>query len=155
MGEPGSGVRFSQSATVGEWGVAFKNERMTAALLDRLPHRCHILECNGESYRFRQSSKQTKERDAKELTKGLGVRKLSEPTGERLSFWPVGWLPFPRRPPRAIEGHIDAHGELGLLNLIEERRIIERDHRADEAAICNALEGATMKYLADVARMFE
>ena len=26
---------------------------MTAALLDRLTHRCHIFEMNGESYRFR------------------------------------------------------------------------------------------------------
>jgi hypothetical protein len=28
---------------------------MTSALLDRLTHRCHILEFAGESYRFRQS----------------------------------------------------------------------------------------------------
>ena len=30
---------------------------MTAALLDRLTHRCHIFEMNGESYRFRESIK--------------------------------------------------------------------------------------------------
>ena len=30
---------------------------MTAALLDRLTHRCHIFEMNGESYRFRESMK--------------------------------------------------------------------------------------------------
>ena len=30
---------------------------MTAALLDRLTHRCHIFEMNGESYRFRESVK--------------------------------------------------------------------------------------------------
>ena len=35
------------------------------------------------------------------------------------------------------------------------KRVKERDHRADEAAICDALEGATMKYLANVVRMFE
>ena len=35
---------------------------MTAALLDRLTHRSHILLLNGESYRFRQSMKQ-KEND--------------------------------------------------------------------------------------------
>ena len=28
---------------------------MTAALLDRLTHRCHIFEMNGESFRFRES----------------------------------------------------------------------------------------------------
>jgi DNA replication protein DnaC len=34
--------------------------RMTAALLDRLTHRCHIFEMNGESYRFRESMKTKK-----------------------------------------------------------------------------------------------
>jgi DNA replication protein DnaC len=41
----------------GEWGQVFPGERMTAALLDRLTHRCHILEMNGESFRFRESMK--------------------------------------------------------------------------------------------------
>lgn len=41
----------------GEWGSVFQGERMTAALLDRLTHRCHIFELNGESYRFRESMK--------------------------------------------------------------------------------------------------
>jgi DNA replication protein DnaC len=38
-----------------DWGLVFQGERMTAALLDRLTHRCHIFEMNGESYRFRES----------------------------------------------------------------------------------------------------
>ncbi len=33
----------------------FGDEALTGALLDRLTHRCHILEMNGESYRFRES----------------------------------------------------------------------------------------------------
>jgi DNA replication protein DnaC len=41
----------------GEWGSVFQGERMTAALLDRLTHHCHIFEMNGESYRFRESMK--------------------------------------------------------------------------------------------------
>ncbi len=41
----------------GDWGQIFQGERMTAALLDRLTHRCHIFEMNGESYRFRESMK--------------------------------------------------------------------------------------------------
>ena len=45
----------------GEWGQIFQGERMTAALLDRLTHRCHIFEMNGESYRFRESMKAKKE----------------------------------------------------------------------------------------------
>ena len=40
-----------------EWGQVFQGERMTAALLDRLCHHCHIFEMNGESYRFRESMK--------------------------------------------------------------------------------------------------
>jgi DNA replication protein DnaC len=40
-----------------EWNQIFQGERMTAALLDRLCHHCHILEMNGESFRFRQSMK--------------------------------------------------------------------------------------------------
>lgn len=40
-----------------EWGQVFQGERMTAALLDRLTHHCHIFEMNGESYRFRESMK--------------------------------------------------------------------------------------------------
>jgi DNA replication protein DnaC len=43
-----------------DWGQVFQGERMTAALLDRLTHRCHIFELNGESYRFRESMKTKK-----------------------------------------------------------------------------------------------
>jgi DNA replication protein DnaC len=45
----------------GEWGQVFQGERMTAALLDRLTHRCHLFDMNGESYRFRESMKAKKE----------------------------------------------------------------------------------------------
>ncbi|MFZ5633721.1 MAG: IS21-like element helper ATPase IstB [Bacillota bacterium] len=38
-----------------EWTQVFGEERLTAALLDRLTHHCHILLMNGESFRFRQS----------------------------------------------------------------------------------------------------
>ena len=40
-----------------DWGQVFQGERMTAALLDRLTHRCHIFQMNGQSYRFRESVK--------------------------------------------------------------------------------------------------
>ena len=62
-------ILITSNLPFGEWGAVFKSERLTAALLDRLTHRCHILECNGESYRFRQSSKPAKPKDARELTK--------------------------------------------------------------------------------------
>lgn len=41
-----------------DWGQIFQGERMTAALLDRLTHHCHIFEMNGESYRFKESMKE-------------------------------------------------------------------------------------------------
>lgn len=37
-----------------DWTQIFGEERLTAALLDRLTHRAHILEFIGESFRFRQ-----------------------------------------------------------------------------------------------------
>jgi DNA replication protein DnaC len=43
-----------------EWVQVFQGERMTAALLDRLTHHCHIFEMNGESYRFKQSVQKDK-----------------------------------------------------------------------------------------------
>ena len=43
-----------------EWTEIFGSERLTGALLDRLTHHVHILEMNGESYRFNQSKKQRK-----------------------------------------------------------------------------------------------
>jgi DNA replication protein DnaC len=45
-----------------EWNQIFQGERMTAALVDRLTHHCHIVEMNGESYRFRESMKAKKNR---------------------------------------------------------------------------------------------
>lgn len=39
------------------WVEVMGTERLTGALLDRLTHRVHILEVNGESYRLRQAQK--------------------------------------------------------------------------------------------------
>jgi DNA replication protein DnaC len=44
-----------------DWTHVFGDERLTAALLDRLTHRAHILEFLGESYRFRQRIQQEAE----------------------------------------------------------------------------------------------
>jgi len=38
-----------------KWTEVFSDAGMTAALLDRLTHRAHILNINGESYRFKQA----------------------------------------------------------------------------------------------------
>jgi DNA replication protein DnaC len=53
-------ILITSNLPFGEWNQIFQGERMTAALLDRLTHRCHIFEMNGESYRFRESMKQKK-----------------------------------------------------------------------------------------------
>lgn len=37
-----------------DWVQIFEDERLTAALLDRLTHHAHIIELVGDSYRFRQ-----------------------------------------------------------------------------------------------------
>lgn len=37
------------------WTEVFGDQNLTAALLDRLTHKAHILPMNGESYRFRES----------------------------------------------------------------------------------------------------
>jgi len=52
-----------------EWTEVFGDPRLTSALLDRLTHRCHILEFAGESYRFRQSLQRQASSSA-ELSKG-------------------------------------------------------------------------------------
>lgn len=37
-----------------QWEQVFKDAAMTAALVDRLTHHCHLLEMNGDSYRFKE-----------------------------------------------------------------------------------------------------
>ncbi|NKE73828.1 IS21-like element helper ATPase IstB [Candidatus Manganitrophus noduliformans] len=44
-----------------EWIKVFAEEKLTAALLDRLTHRCQVFLMNGESYRFKSSQKRMKE----------------------------------------------------------------------------------------------
>ena len=49
------------------WTEVFGSERLTGALLDRLTHRVHILEANGESFRLRQAkSRQSRSRHTPE-----------------------------------------------------------------------------------------
>jgi len=42
------------------WTEVLGSERLTGALLDRLTHRVHIIEANGESYRFKESRRRLK-----------------------------------------------------------------------------------------------
>ena len=51
---------ITSNLSFSDWGQIFQGERMTAALLDRLTHHCHIFEMNGESFRFKESMKEKK-----------------------------------------------------------------------------------------------
>lgn len=46
----------------GRWKEIFGDEALTGALLDRLTHRCHIIEMNGDSYRFKENIKRRESR---------------------------------------------------------------------------------------------
>lgn len=56
-------VLVTSNLAFSEWGTVFQGDRMTAALLDRLTHRCEIFEMNGESYRCRESMKAKTDKD--------------------------------------------------------------------------------------------
>jgi DNA replication protein DnaC len=43
-----------------DWPEVLGSERLTGALLDRLTHRIHIIEANGESYRLKYAKKRSK-----------------------------------------------------------------------------------------------
>jgi len=48
-----------------QWPEVCGSERLTGAMLDRLTHRVHIVEANGESYRLRDSQRRMKRRQKK------------------------------------------------------------------------------------------
>lgn len=50
-------MMVTSNLSFADWTQVFGDERLTAALLDRLTYRSHILEFAGESFRFRQRMK--------------------------------------------------------------------------------------------------
>jgi DNA replication protein DnaC len=46
----------------GDWTSIFGDATLTGALLDRVTHKTHIINCNWESYRFKEALKKRKKK---------------------------------------------------------------------------------------------
>jgi DNA replication protein DnaC len=82
-------VMITTNLSFDQWTEVLGSERLTGALLDRLTHRVHILEMNGESYRFRESVRRLGKKTAspklpdREKTKTNEIKTEEKKVGEK------------------------------------------------------------------------
>ncbi len=61
-----------------QWTEVLGSERLTGAALDRLTHRCHIIEANGESFRLQDARKRAPSRQGQGRTANQPVNKSAQ-----------------------------------------------------------------------------
>jgi hypothetical protein len=64
-----------------QWTEVLGSQRLVGAMLDRLTHRCHILEASGESFRLQDAKRRL--RRGHEPRRGAGAEKRGEKGGGR------------------------------------------------------------------------
>jgi len=55
-------AEITTNLRLSEWVTVFGDAKVTTAFLDRLTHRCHILEIGNDRYRFKASSEIAKQK---------------------------------------------------------------------------------------------
>src|SRR5664279_573580 len=62
-----------------QWPEVLGSERLTGAVLDRLTHRCHILESNGESYRLKDARRRVGKKAVDKTAAGNESESMPQP----------------------------------------------------------------------------